>query len=224
MSSNEQEQAVLIFSKIPLIMGEIGSISKNKRTTGGGQNWAFRGVDDVMNHLNPLLSKHGVFVTPGKILDSQSKEVVTARGTTGTHVVNTYEFVFYASDGSFITAQSKGEAIDYGDKANGKAASYAYKTVMLQTFSIPTEDMEDPDATVHETIKKQPINNNQNNRQSTPDEYVVPFGKWKGTKLTDHQEAEILNYVKYLVDQNKGKTMNSSVQEFIAMAGKLLRD
>ena len=51
-----------IYKAIPAIMGEIGYIGKEKKNQ--QQGFMYRGVDDVMNALQPLLVKHGVFVVP----------------------------------------------------------------------------------------------------------------------------------------------------------------
>ena len=43
-----------------------------------------------------------------------------------------------------------GEGMDPGDKATNKALSIAFKYACFQLFCIPTEEMRDPDAEVHE--------------------------------------------------------------------------
>lgn len=44
--------------------------------------------------------------------------------------------------------------MDTGDKATNKAMSIAFKYACFQVFCIPTEEMIDPDAEVHEVVKK----------------------------------------------------------------------
>ena len=53
---------MLIHEKISAIMSEIGAIGKDQ--TNKSQGFKYRGIDDVMNALQPLLVKHGVFVVP----------------------------------------------------------------------------------------------------------------------------------------------------------------
>ena len=51
-----------IYQKINAIMRELPAIGKDKQNK--QQGFAYRGIDDVMNALFPLLAKHGVFVVP----------------------------------------------------------------------------------------------------------------------------------------------------------------
>ena len=60
------------------------------------------------------------------------------------------KYTFFASDGSNVMAVVLGEAMDSGDKASNKAMSIAFKYACFQVFCIPTEEMEDPDATTPE--------------------------------------------------------------------------
>ena len=52
--------AGLIYTAIPAIMAEIPAIYKDRKND--QQEYSFRGIDDVYNAINPLLSKHGVFM------------------------------------------------------------------------------------------------------------------------------------------------------------------
>ena len=56
------------------------------------------------------------------------------------------EYDFYAEDGSKVTVGPiPAEGLDSGDKATNKALSAALKYALIQTFSIPTEDMAEAD-------------------------------------------------------------------------------
>ena len=132
-----------IHQKIPIIMSEIGAIQKAKKNA--QQGFMYRGVDDVMNALQPLLHKHGVFIVP-EVLDQKREERQTSKGGNLIYSVCTIKYTFYASDGSYITAVVVGEGMDSGDKATNKAMAIAFKYACFQVFCIPTEEMKDPDA------------------------------------------------------------------------------
>ena len=132
-----------IHQKIPVIMSEIGAIQKAKKNA--QQGFMYRGVDDVMNALQPLLHKHGVFIVP-EVLDQKREERQTSKGGNLIYSVCTIKYTFYASDGSYITAVVVGEGMDSGDKATNKAMAIAFKYACFQVFCIPTEEMKDPDA------------------------------------------------------------------------------
>jgi len=51
-----------IYKALASILGEIGSIGKDKKNT--QQHFQYRGIDDVYNTLNPIMAKHKVFMTP----------------------------------------------------------------------------------------------------------------------------------------------------------------
>jgi hypothetical protein len=145
-----------IFSSMLAIQEELTAITKDQRN--GQQGWKFRGVDDVMNTLHPILVKHKVFACP-KVLDIQrsstvSKKEITYNGRTEkkdsvlNYATATVEYKFYDESGESISVTVVGEGMDSGDKATSKALSIAYKYAMFQTFCIPTED--DPDKDVYE--------------------------------------------------------------------------
>ena len=143
-----------IFSTINSVMSELGAITKDKRNQ--QQGFSYRGVDDVMNALNPLMVKHKLFCVP-KVLRNEREERQTSRGSNLLYSIVTMEYTLYAEDGSSISAVVIGEGMDSGDKATNKAMAIAYKYAMFQIFSIPTEETA-PDAdkdTPEETAPKQ---------------------------------------------------------------------
>lgn len=136
-----------IFKKMSDVMKDVGPVTKDQKNT--SQNYKFRGVDQFVNALHPALIKHGVFMTP-RVIDMrhESKEVERSSGKKGVDKTVTLlvEYDFYAEDGSKVTVGPiAGEGLDSGDKATNKALSAALKYALIQTFSIPTEDMVDAD-------------------------------------------------------------------------------
>jgi hypothetical protein len=51
-------------------------------------------------------------------------------------------FTFAAEDGSSVTAEAYGEAMDSGDKATIKAQSVSFRTVLFQQFIVPVMAMD----------------------------------------------------------------------------------
>lgn len=132
-----------IYEAIPAIMHELGAIEKGKRNA--QQGFMYRGVDDVMNALNPLLAKYRVFVTP-EIVEHTREERKTAKGGLLIYSICKIRFTFWAGDGTNLQAVVIGEGMDSGDKATNKAMSVAFKYACFQVFCIPTEEMPDADA------------------------------------------------------------------------------
>lgn len=150
--TNEQPKG--IYQAMAAIAAEIGAIGKDKRCTQGA-SFAYRGIDDVYNALNPIMAKHGVFVLPiaGERTTDQRQ---TKTGGIMEIVVMRMTYKFCHADGSYVEAVTVGQAMDSGDKATNKAMAIAHKYAILQAFCIPTEDMEDPDAVAEQLAPRQP--------------------------------------------------------------------
>lgn len=132
-------------------MGDIGAIGKNTKNT--QQGFMFRGIDAVMNALQPAMLKNNIFVVP-EVLEQTREERQTSKGGTLIYSILKVKFTFFADDGSNISAVVIGEGMDSGDKASNKAMSIAFKYACFQVFCIPTEEMRDPDAECHEVKPK----------------------------------------------------------------------
>lgn len=136
-----------IYKKMSEVMKEIGSVGKDQKNI--AQGFKFRGIDQFVNSLYPALTKHGVFMAPRCVSeDHELREVTRGNGKAGVdkHVTILMEYDFFAEDGSKVTiGPIPAEGLDSGDKATNKALSAALKYALIQTFSIPTEDMAEGD-------------------------------------------------------------------------------
>lgn len=141
-----ESQTPLIYKTISEVMQKINAIAKGRKNQQQGFN--FRGIDDVMNELHPVMAECGLFVVP-TVLEENRTQGTTRNGATMFYTRLKIEFTFYAQDGSNIKSIVIGEAMDSGDKASNKALSIGLKYAMLQVFCIPTEDDKDPDAATH---------------------------------------------------------------------------
>lgn len=131
-----------IYESIAAIMQEIPAVGKGKRNK--EQGFMYRGIDDVMNALQPLLSKHKVFVVPD-VLEQTREERAAKSGRNLLYSILKVKFTFFAEDGSSVSAVVIGEGMDTADKASNKAMAVAMKYALFQVFCIPTEEMADPD-------------------------------------------------------------------------------
>ena len=137
-------------ASITASLSKVGIAKGRKTQQGGGASFAFRGIDDVLNALSPLLAEHKLCIFP-RVTNRASVERQTKSGGALFYTTVNAEFDFVSAvDGSKHTAATIGEAMDSGDKATNKAMSAAYKYALLQTFAIPTEGDNDADATTHE--------------------------------------------------------------------------
>ena len=142
-----------IYAAISAAMADISAIGKDKYNQQQGFN--FRGIDDVMNALKPILTKNKIFTVP-QVLEQARESKVTTKGGELRYSLLKIAFRFYTTDGSFVEAVTLGEGMDSGDKASNKAMAIAYKYALFQVFCIPTEEMTDPDGESYETNHEQP--------------------------------------------------------------------
>lgn len=140
-----------IYEAICGVMSDIGIVSKDKTCKSNFGSYKFRGIDDVMNALHPAMVKNKVFVVP-EVLEMTREERKSKNGTTMLHSTCKVRYEFFTVDGSCVESTTIGEGMDTGDKATNKAMSVAFKYACFQTFCIPTEDMDDPDAERPEEI------------------------------------------------------------------------
>lgn len=111
-------------------------IAKTKRADTGQAKYNFRGIDEAMNEMSPILVNNGITVTP-KYSDLSIQERAKDGGKFTRFVTVKGSFTFSADDGSAVVAEAYGEAMDSGDKATIKAQSVAFRTVLFQQFIVP---------------------------------------------------------------------------------------
>lgn len=136
-----------IYESITKIMEEIPSVGKNNINK--QQNYKYRGIEDVMNAVQPLLAKNKVFIVP-EILEHLREERVGNKGGKLIYSICKIKYTFFAEDGSKIEAITIGEGMDSGDKATNKAMAVAMKYALFQVFCIPTEEMNDSEQENHD--------------------------------------------------------------------------
>lgn len=142
-----------VYQAINAVQAELAKVGIAKdKTNSQGSGYKFRGVDDVMNAISPLLAEHKLCILP-RVISRTCDERMSGSGKPLFFVTVEVEFDFVSSeDGSKHTVKTFGEAMDSGDKATNKAMSAAYKYAAFQSFSIPTEA--DADAQTH-TLEKE---------------------------------------------------------------------
>lgn len=142
-----------IHTAIQTVMEEIGSIGKEKRNTQQGFN--YRGIDDVMNVLHPLLVKAHMVIWPEAIEVKRQERTTQKSDRVSTLFFTVVKMKYHfmsTEDGSEIQVIVYGEGMDSGDKSMNKAMAVAMKYACFQVFCIPTEELKDPDAESYQNI------------------------------------------------------------------------
>ena len=138
-----------VIQAITEIMTELGGVPKGGYNS--EQRYNFRGIEDLLVRLNPLLAKYGVVIVPD-VIERFYEARTSAKGTQG-HCAHLHvRYTVYGPGGDSITLSTWGEGVDYSDKGTNKAMTAAFKYALLQLFAVcdPAEDAdrEGPEAGV----------------------------------------------------------------------------
>ena len=125
-----------IHQRLNACMKEVSYIQKDTTVSG----YRAMSHDGVIAMLRPAMVKHGVGMvvqqTNGKVIQNRDPAAnIKMLLYSGTYDIS---FVNIDTPTDFITTRIQAHASDNGDKAPGKCASYAIKTVLLKTFYIET--------------------------------------------------------------------------------------
>ena len=130
-----------IVQALSAVMNEVKAVTKDGKNTFDKYN--FRGIDGTMNAVGPALRNHGVIAVP-MVTELEHGTATTGKGAVMTTVNLKMTVRWYGPAGDFIESITWGEAFDRGDKATAKAHSVAFRTAMLETLCLPTQEP-DPD-------------------------------------------------------------------------------
>lgn len=155
-----------IFQKMADITNELGTVAKNLNVA-VNKTASYKAVSevDILNAVKPLEYKHGVYSYPHDT-NIINQEIVTTKTQYGDkdnyfiRLERIYRFVNIEDKTDFIEVKSYGDGIDTGDKATGKAMTYADKYALMKAYKISTGDDPDKEASEEEPkyqSKPQPI-------------------------------------------------------------------
>jgi hypothetical protein len=201
----------MIYELLPKVMASIGAVGKGRKAQMPGGSYAFRGIDDLYNAVQPALIEHGVTVVPigMELLRRDLIERPNKGPLVYTLIQATYHFV--ASDGSHVRATTIGEAMDTGDKGANKAMSAAMKYALFQVLCIPTEEAKDTENEHHELppqAKPTPTAKPETKpAASHPNVPAISALHNKWAKLANNGEADKLGFIQW-VKTETGITAN----------------
>lgn len=142
-----------LFQKLSAISQEIGVIQKDLTVEQkSGKSYTAVSERMILDKVKPLEEKYGVFSYPGNRTVSSRTENRPyysngERRTFPVYIIDLavdYHFVNVDNPTEEIVVASYGTGMDTGDKAPGKAMTYADKYALMKAYKISTGD--DPDA------------------------------------------------------------------------------
>lgn len=141
-----------VHTKMLALMDEVTAISKDRRASGGGVSFKFRGVEDAQNAVGQAQRKVRILILPEVVSWEYGQEHVDTERDGKVKTVTwstsrlTMRYVFVdPDDGSREVVTMVGEGKDNSDKSASKAASMACKYALFQALMIPFEDVDESD-------------------------------------------------------------------------------
>ena len=153
-----------IYEKMSAITAEIGVVEKNLNVK-VSSNSSYKAVSerDVLDAVKPIEQKYRVYSYPAnrKIVDCDvlTKETeyngtITRTNTLFMRVETVYRFVNIDKPDEFIETTVYGDGLDTGDKASGKAMTYADKYALMKAYKLSTGDDPDKEASPEHGYEK----------------------------------------------------------------------
>ena len=158
-----------IYEKLSLIENEIGVVEKGLSVSMGKGSYKAVSERDVLDAIKPIEQKYRVYSYPydTEIINNEVLEKTSNYGTTTSQFLRlkrVYRFVNIDNKDEYIDVISYGDGIDTGDKAPGKAMTYADKYALMKAYKLSTGDDPDKEASPKEGYRRattQPISDSQ---------------------------------------------------------------
>lgn len=131
-----------IYQRLNAVRAKVGYLQKDKEV----QGYMVVTHDQVTAAVRGAFFKHGILVVPHQDRESHHEQVgTTAKGAPIIRYEAFYQVDFVNCDDpqDVVSVHQAAHALDHGDKAPGKACSYAVKYAMLKVLSIETGEDEE---------------------------------------------------------------------------------
>ncbi len=140
-----------VYQRLNAVRKDVAYVRKDSKV----QGYTAVTHDQVTASARPALIEHGVMMVPRQTSSEIAQVGETRQGTPVIRYAGWYEFDFVNIDApdDKITVTIEAHANDHGDKAPGKAISYATKYALLKVLAIETGDDEESRVEVAEKAK-----------------------------------------------------------------------
>ena len=190
-------KALNIYEKLSLITDEIGVIEKNLNVS-INKTSSYKAVSerDVLDNVKPIERKYRVYSYPVKrevidrdtlVKESEFNGNVTRTNSLFMRIETTYRFVNIDNPNEYVETIVYGDGVDTGDKAPGKAMTYADKYALMKAYKLSTGDDPDKDASPEKGYRKAREVNQQTQEttiaMATPKQVAILLQAYKGKNL-----------------------------------------
>ena len=204
------ENRLNIVQRMLKIQTELQTVEKNlnvvtKSKTGKG----YKAVSerDVKDAVKPLEDKYGVYsyAVSSELVDSgilTDQREGFERKSQFMRIKETYRFVNVDDPNDYVEISAFGDGIDTGDKAPGKADTYAGKYALLKAYKISTGDDPDQEPSPEKGYDKSKMTGKATEKQIelmedlySDDEILKILDHYKIAELKDLDKAVASQYI-----------------------------
>jgi len=131
------------------VMAEMPAVGKDQKASAQQGGYAYRGIEQIARHAQPLLAKHGIVFVP-QVLGFDVRDI-TVNGKPWTDTILTVRYRICGPGGpdDYLEATVVGIGRDNADKGANKALTQAFKYALIQVLCI-ADAKDDGDAASHE--------------------------------------------------------------------------
>ncbi len=204
----KRNEKLNIHQRINLVMADVQKLVKLKHVDVGEGGYRVITSDQVTEHVQPLLVKHGIVIIPTVtewgVVDPEPSinEKTGKRYPFRTEATVRVRWVNIDDDADFFENEWFGFGIDPSDKGPGKATTYAVRYLILKTLQIPTGDKEIEDGdndnptgtTTRSGGKKYPSGPPKTGGGNRRSASTIPFPR---RKINEAQEVKLRKMVEH---------------------------
>ena len=228
----ERIKKMNIYEKMMLITDEVGVVEKNLKVQVTKTN-SYQAVSerDILDKVKPIEKKYRVYSYPydREIIDkdtlvkeSEYNGNITKTNTLYMRLQTIYRFVNIDKPDEFIDIKTYGDGLDTGDKATGKAMTYADKYALMKAYKISTGDDPDKDPSPENGLaKKETKATKITTKKQTQEELenMLDYEYQQALQMSGQDEKEMLGH--YGVESADELTLQQKKEAIVVMKAKI---
>ena len=202
-----------IYEKMQKITEEMGVIQKNLSIQAGSNKYKAVSERDILDNVKPLEAKYRIYSYPFErnilqsdilVKETEYQGKATKTNSLFMRIEAIYRFVNIDMPEQYIDIKSYADGIDTGDKAAGKAMTYADKYALMKAYKISTGDDPDKDPS--------PENGYQKSKQqiiyATQKQVEILSNIYTGDNLTKLLEANSIKSIDELTSSKASELIS----------------
>lgn len=214
-----------IFEKMQKVTDEMSVVEKGLNVQ-VNKTSSYKAVSerDILDNVKPLETKYGIYSYPfaRKVIDSDTlvkeTEFVNARTddvtTTKTNTLfmrleTIYRFVNIEKPEEYVDITTYGDGLDTGDKAPGKAMTYADKYALMKAYKISTGDDPDKEPSPENGYKKAVLKE----AKAKPKQIELLLKIYKGDNLNKLLELNNITKIEDITMQKASELISKNLKK-----------